>query len=309
MKRLALPTIALLAFFSVKLAFCAGTTSANFLKLGVGARNAAMGETGATEIGVNAAWWNPAGLTKVESTELSFMNSSWFGDVKFQTLGFAHKMRSGTLGITAGVVSMTPIDKYDNSGLKMDETFQPQDSLLAVSYAKEIESMPENIPMGLTFKYISSRIDDATADSVAVDFGFFIHPLFFPFIEGLKAGVAVQNLGKSMKFNKKLYPLPLNIKVGASFPILANTIMAADINKCIDTDPVANIGFEHYMLIGEEALFSPRIGYRTNVKGIEDANGISFGIGLSYRRIAFDYAFVPYGELDNVNKLSILFFF
>src|ERR1035437_7225708 len=81
--------------------FCAGTTSANFLKIGVGARNVAMGETGATEKGVDSADWNPAGLAVIGSPVAGFTHSQQFDDITFEHLSFAYPCSFGTLGVSA----------------------------------------------------------------------------------------------------------------------------------------------------------------------------------------------------------------
>jgi len=54
-----------------------------FLNIGVGARAHGMfGSVTATVDDISAAYWNPAGLAKVESpAEVSFMHASWFGGI------------------------------------------------------------------------------------------------------------------------------------------------------------------------------------------------------------------------------------
>ena len=57
--------------------------SNEFLNIGVGARSHAM--SGAVEASVNdinAAYWNPAGLSNIKSSlQLGVMHSEWFGGV------------------------------------------------------------------------------------------------------------------------------------------------------------------------------------------------------------------------------------
>src|SRR5687768_8481233 len=56
----------------------AGTTSAEFLKIGVGARAIGMGETQAALANdAFASYWNPAGLGSIKIPEVSVMYNRW----------------------------------------------------------------------------------------------------------------------------------------------------------------------------------------------------------------------------------------
>lgn len=65
-----------------------GTTAAQFLKIGVGARPMAMsGAFAAQADDAYSMYWNPAGITKVNRVTLSGVQTSWFADVEHQFLG------------------------------------------------------------------------------------------------------------------------------------------------------------------------------------------------------------------------------
>src|SRR5438309_11866769 len=69
----------------------AGTTAANFLKLGIGPRAIAMGEA---QVGladdVYAAYWNPAGLAQLQSPEAGFVHTEYVQDINEQYAAYAH---------------------------------------------------------------------------------------------------------------------------------------------------------------------------------------------------------------------------
>jgi hypothetical protein len=50
---------------------------------------------------------------------------------------------------------------------------------------------------------------------------------------------------------------------------------------------------------------SGRLGYNTAAKDTGGMNSITIGLGYTYTRYSFDYAFVPYGDLGNSNRLSV----
>src|SRR5580765_128324 len=65
----------------------AGTSSATFLRIGIGARAVGMGETFvAVANDPSAIYWNPAGLASLQRRELSFSHVQWPADVHFEHL-------------------------------------------------------------------------------------------------------------------------------------------------------------------------------------------------------------------------------
>src|SRR5688572_8724694 len=70
-----------------------GTTSANFLKLGVSARAAGMGEAQAAAVeGADALYWNPAALGKVEDGALTLMHGQHLENSYYDYAAVAHKV-------------------------------------------------------------------------------------------------------------------------------------------------------------------------------------------------------------------------
>ena len=59
-----------------------GSAGAQFLKIGVGSKYQAMGDASvAVANDVYAAYWNPAGLSDIENSAVSFTNVNWVLDV------------------------------------------------------------------------------------------------------------------------------------------------------------------------------------------------------------------------------------
>src|SRR5260370_42349095 len=78
-----------------------GTTSANFLKLGIGPRASAMGEA---QVGladdVYATYWNPAGLAQLQTREAGFVHAQYYQDIQSEYAAYAHP--TPKLGTFAG---------------------------------------------------------------------------------------------------------------------------------------------------------------------------------------------------------------
>ena len=60
------------------------------LKIGVGARAPAMGNTFvAVADDVNSIYWNPSALGRLSRPQFSAMHSEWLADVRYEWIGFA----------------------------------------------------------------------------------------------------------------------------------------------------------------------------------------------------------------------------
>src|SRR4051812_24888171 len=78
----------------------AGTSGAAFLKIGPGARPAAMGEafTGVAD-DIHSIYWNPAGLSKLTMPELTGMHMQYFQSIQYEFAAFAYPTeKHGTWG-------------------------------------------------------------------------------------------------------------------------------------------------------------------------------------------------------------------
>jgi len=258
----------LLLFFCASDAFCAGQTSANFLKIAVGAKNSAMGETGAAEPGIGAIYWNPAGLAAIGHTEVSFNHTAWFQGLNFESGSIAMRLGQSAIAVSFDSLTTPPMDRYDNTGGRQG-SFMLADQAIKLTYAADVSATPENTYVGITFKDITSYIDSLSAHSLAVDAGVFFDTVF----DNLRFGVVFQNMGNSLKFDRQSYSLPKNLKAGANYVINDALNISADINKSIDTDTILNTGGEYLYPVGEDTSIALRGGYKRIPRGLKATRG------------------------------------
>ncbi len=309
-----------------------GTTAANFLKIGVGARAIGMGGAYvALASDASGMYWNPAGIALVEGGEAFFNHTTWIADINFDYAGMVLSVPTvGTFGLNTTFLTMAEMDRtteYYPEGT--GQKFKAGSYALAVTYAR---SLTDRFSIGVNAKYIREYILNSSAGGMAIDIG----TLFITRFRGLRIGANITNFGTKMQMsgrdilvqhdidpqregnNDKLnadlgtdkFDLPLNLRVGVAYDVLQDVEnnqlwVAIDAIHPNDNVESLNIGAE-YMLFN---MVSLRAGY-SSLFAIETEKGLTFGAGLQYKFMGsvearIDYAYESFGRFDNVQKFSI----
>jgi len=131
-----------------------GTTAAQFLKIGVGARAAAMGESYAADASdASAIYWNPAGLASVTANEVLFVRTNWIADMTYDFASVVMPMQGlGTFGLFYQSLNMDEMEvRTELVPEGTGELFSATSLSLVVSYAR---NMTERFAFGVNAKYI-----------------------------------------------------------------------------------------------------------------------------------------------------------
>ena len=175
-----------------------GTAGAQELLIPTGANGIALaGSNIAFASGVDAIFWNPAGLARGGfSTEAFFSHESYLAGigvdygavgVTFGTVGtFAASFKS----IAFGNIPVTTEDNPDGTGA----TYSPTYMVAGLTYSKVLS---DRISVGANFNFIDETIMSTTASGFSLDAGVEYNGLIIP---ELKLGVAIKNLGPNMTF-------------------------------------------------------------------------------------------------------------
>jgi hypothetical protein len=275
----------------------AGTSTAQFLKLGAGARAAGLGEAFAGLADDSTSiYWNPAGLTRLDGKSLSMMHAVWFGETSYDWLAYAMPLgKRWAFGVGAQYMSYGNITKIDSAG-SVGGDISPSDVAFSLSIAKDLKF----VSFGVNLKYVASKIENS-AVAYGGDAG-----LLSAFMDGrMRVGLAVQNIGTKMKFISEEDPLPMNIKLGGAFYISDKLTMAVDANQPVDNEMTYGAGAEYRIDISRVMSVAWRVGYNTRNKDTGGLNGICAGAGCDCCNYTIDYAFVPYGDLGQTQRISL----
>lgn len=273
----------------------AGTSSAQFLKMGAGARAAGMGDAFCSvSDDANATYWNPAGLAQVDSAELSMMHNSSIEETSYQYLSGAMPLRNSTLGGFIQRLNVGTIDRY-TAGNVREGSFDAGSMAVGASIGRRIR---ENTMMGFTVKFVQESIEAESDTSFAGDFGFLHKADSFNF------GLAVQNIGPGLKMVSESSPLPLTIRAGGSKMFVNKRLLGAvDLAKANDSDLSLNFGLEYKISDVVVLRGGYKAGTSLDVDGITNING---GLGLKLNRFNFDYSVSPFGDLGMAHRISLL---
>jgi len=276
-----------------------GTRGLGFLKIGVGAGAVGMAESHvAYAHNLYASYWNPAGLSQIQRGQLGFMHNRWFEGINHEFVGYVHPF--GALGVIAAsfsYLSFGELERRDATG-ELTGHFRPYDLAIVLSYGRKFTS---DFALGVNTKFLREQIDDKKAQAVAFDFG---GKYNIP-DSRLTLGFNLQNFGTKIKFVEESFDLPLNLKLGMAYRLLDNAMtIAVDLNRPADNDVNISFGVE-YTPITQLHL---RSGYRYSVGGndLGVVSGLAVGLGVSIESYQIDYAFVSFGKLGPVHRVSVL---
>ena len=289
----------------------ASDTGAAFLKIGVGARPIAMGNAfTAVADDINAIAWNPAGLSLLGQKEVGATHAEMFADTRYDFVGYAQPLKAkdgtdyGTAGFGVQYLTQGAIDGRD-ANRQATGGFTASDMAVNLAYSRGLGG---GLRLGANAKYLSSTIANASARSFAADFGAMARtPL-----AGLSLGAAVQNVGPGMRFLDETNPLPLTLAGGAGYQVGSSGLLLALDVKNLPSEGRTTVSFGT-----EYAMFSAlslRAGYlsalaagATSGGARQTGNLAGFGAGLGVRVGSYklDYSFTPFGELGNVQRISL----
>lgn len=320
----------------------AGTNAASELLIPVGAKYIAMGGASASGVtGLDAIYWNPAGLDRMSYTAGGqFSHMLYIADisvsyaavgVKFGGIG-AIGLSFKTLGF--GDLAITTEDAPDGTG----ELFSPQFMTVGLTYSR---ALTDRVSVGATAKLISESMDRVSASGFGFDVGVQYQNLGD--INGLHIGLVIKNLGPGMQYDgngllRKGDPLDVNrpasfYKVVAGTDELPSTMEIGvgyslninDNNKIdIESQFVNNNFDDDFTRVGLEYKFNDMVflrgGYGLAVNNAEDVTGektnifgLTLGAGFKYNfgglMLGIDYAYraVNYFDANNVFSLELGF--
>ncbi len=317
----------------------AGTAGAPELRIPVGARYLAMvGSPIASVTGLEALYWNPAGLDfSPTAANALFSYRSYIADMNMNFVAISGRLGDlGSIGLSfrslnIGEINVTTMDQPDGTGQIMN----PNYFILGLTYSKQLT---DRVSIGASFNLINESIDRASASGFSFDFGVQYKNLLE--VPGFSLGVVVKNLGPTMKYDGNgLYvqaesvgdrgptylkvdaasaELPTEISVGLSYQRKFDEENSLTLSTTFQNN---NYTYDDYK-IGLEYDFKDilyvRGGYLYSPQSTDDTPNIfqnyALGMGLNFKQfsdinLTVDYAYVPVKYFDANHVFAISYGF
>lgn len=289
--------LALLLLTSPALAGEPGTAGFLSLRLGSGARAAAMGDAQVSLAhDATAVYWNPGGLAAIEGTSFALQHNEWFQTIRLSSAAVGHATDYGVFGVNFLGMYMDEIPRVETAAAAPVGTFNVYEVSFSLAWAMRLR---QDWDVGVAVKGLNSKLDETSASGWAVDAGV----QYRTKIEGLTFAAVAQHLGPDMTFIDDPFKLPATARVGADWQRAARShsdiVLAYDLEIANDArDPRNHFGMEYTY----QKAMSLRAGYKTGF----DSQEWSFGAGLRRAGYSFDYAYLDIqNDLGNSHRFSL----
>ncbi|MEW6413160.1 MAG: tetratricopeptide repeat protein [Candidatus Zixiibacteriota bacterium] len=285
MKRLLLTTMFLLMAGNVMADGDGGTESP--FALGAGARDLALGGTALADgDATTAPYWNASRLAEAEFLSLTAFHTRLFvSDVTYQYFGLVvPTMDFGGFGLGVFRLGVDDIERRDETNLLLD-TFDDNRLGLYLAYARNISGYNAGVAVSLethsldTYSATSSPgLDISIGRRFALDYGS---------LSGLSFNLVGRNLIKpSIELANESVTYPRSFDFSLATKLLPGAAwdhslsLSSSLSMVEALDATIAMGLEYNL---RDMLFL-RGGYRDD--------RLSFGVGLAYSFVNFDYALV-----------------
>ncbi len=283
-----------------------GSAGLQFLKIGAGARETALGQAvSSTSRDAGALFYNPAGIAYLEKNEGQLSHNSWLAESNYNAGVFAMPIGGFVVGVSA--ISLQIKEFEETTALSPDGTgrmVSAGDVMVGIGAARRFT---DRLSIGANVKYVNEKLDDYSIGNVLFDIG----AIYSTGFRDLTLGFALQHFGPDMKLVNQVFRTPLQFRVSASDKLTISRQMdltgAIELVHPTDNREWVNYGLEANIL----NMVQLRAGYRQNV----DFGKFSFGGGViipypGYVTCRFDYSYTVSEIIFNdVQRISLVFSF
>jgi hypothetical protein len=302
----------------------------------VSARDLAMGGANiALTSGLNALYWNPAGLPRMTNAGAGqFSRMTIFNDIGVNYVAVAFKSESlGSVGLSIKSFDFGDIPYTTNEDMDATSgrTFSPTFVTIGLTYAK---NLTEAVNVGVTAKIVNETVPRASATAVAFDIGLQYDRLGG--IDGVSFGVTIKNIGTNLQYGgsglgdtystgigrdevlnraASSNQLPASIELGAAYQAFVMENSNLTVSGVFQSNNFENDVVRGGLEYGYDNFLFARAGYNF-VEGTEAEDQLydfTLGAGIHYAvgdvDLTLDYAFqnTQYFDATNMFTLSIGF--
>ena len=284
-----------------------GTESMEFLRMPEGARQIAMGEAGAVSRDAMSLWWNPAGISWAESSEIALGHRGMYEGVSGQCFSAAVPVKGeiknyGVIGAGLRVLDYGDVPGYNISGTA-SEGYEPGGKVISLGYGMNF--LNGNMAAGLALKSLNENLGSASGSGMGTDIGLMykVSGGDWSLGEPLYMGFSMQNIGASVNYESKAEAVVQMTRLGFGWgkDMGENRLeTVVDYFAPSSGDGGMSLGFEWRM----KKIFNIRFGYKMSPE-TDAGSGLRAGFGMDMLNFSFDYAYGGYGDLGASHTLGV----
>ena len=338
MKKYIITSVIIIAISSLGLGQSSrmGSASSTQLLVVPSAKHLSGGGAAATATGMDATFWNPAGLAMSEnSIDAIFSNRQYFADIENSFFGVATDIGSYKMGVTVRSFNMGDINEttvfFPNG---TGQLFTPNFSILGGTIAKKLS---DNTSVGMNVNYIREGFGRVTASGMAFDLGVQYKGLLGR--ENLDVGFTLKNFGSPVKYDgpglgvfaepadadrpteyykldAAAFDLPFTFDMAISYKVAGADVGATYTSNYYSTDELKlTVGYQ-MLGIGSIGVGLQTSGAAQEIDAADSdwytnpSDGVSFGASVDMSRfvgmnMSVDYSMLPMGDFGTNSVLAL----
>jgi len=291
-----------------------GTTSLEFLKIGVGGRATAMGEAFvAIANDFSALYWNPAGLMQFKQYGAGFTHTEWLVGLKHEFAGGIYRLgNDNAIGLSFISLYTDPMEKtteFQPEGT--GEYFRFGDLAFGVTYARRLTSQ---FSFGLTVRYVEETLAELKMRGVLFDLGTY----YWTGLSSSRFAVTISNFGTQVRPSGSValvdggtlnqfqsFPPPTIFRLGFAIDPIdkGNNKLTTSIQLNHPNDNAENVdlGAEYSF----RDMFFIRGGYKFNVDAEDYSAGVGLKVPVLIATASVDYSIVDFKDLGFTHRFSV----
>ncbi|MCD6176650.1 MAG: PorV/PorQ family protein [Candidatus Cloacimonetes bacterium] len=292
----------LVIIFSLAVVLSAETSGEygfQLLKIASGPESSAQAGTGAFSSGEAYAFMinSTAGLF-ANHRIISIAQNYWIFDTKLNSAGYINTNGKTSFGVAYRYLDYGKLDNRTDTGELIGE-FHPMDLIFSLNFGYRIAP---NHYAGINANALYEKIDTSSSYGYTFDLGY----TYLSFIQGQKFSAAIKNVGQTSAMENETIDLPISFELGTTqeFDIsIIKLFTEFKMIKHIDDDEFrAVLGTK----IELNKIFDLKLGYKLNF----DAENFTAGFGINLKKIAMDYAYVPFEyHINDVHVIGLTYKF
>ncbi|MBI1799345.1 MAG: PorV/PorQ family protein [Candidatus Eisenbacteria bacterium] len=295
-----------------------GTSSGTFLKIGVGARAAALGDAFvAVANDPSAIFWNPAGLASEQRQELQLSHVDWPADVRYEHLACVLPVKriGGSVGFQFGVLGTRIDETTESKPYGTGNSFVYSDAVAGVAYARR---WTDKLLIGAGLKWVhedlGTDVGGPSTSAWLVDLG----SIYYLGYGSVRIATSLTSFGAQLKPSGTYvspytgeqrsydgFDPPTVFRYGLAFEPVENPqqrlTVSIEANQPADNAQQLKTGLEWTW----QRRLALRGGYNFNADALKYAAGAGLYFSVGQTHASLDYAYTGAASLGAVNRLSL----